>query len=67
MEDRVRIRIDDAGVADVCLVRGDKMNALDIAMFDALVAATERLWQVYDAAHPRARAGTRRAAPSGVR
>jgi len=45
MEDRVRIRIDDAGVADVCLVRGDKMNALDIAMFDALVAATERLWQ----------------------
>ena len=45
MEDRVRIRIDDAGVADVCLVRGDKMNALDIAMFDALVAATERLRQ----------------------
>lgn len=29
--------------------------------------STERLWQVYDAAHPRARAGTRRAAPSGVR
>ncbi len=29
--------------------------------------STERLWQVYDAAHPRARAGTRRAAPAGVR
>lgn len=39
MEDRVRIQIDEQGVADVCLVRGDKMNALDVAMFDALVAA----------------------------
>ncbi len=39
MEDRVRIRIDELGVADVCMVRGDKMNALDIAMFDALTAA----------------------------
>ena len=43
MEDRVRIQIDPQGVADVCLVRGDKMNALDFAMFDALVAAIERL------------------------
>ncbi|MBL0085519.1 MAG: crotonase/enoyl-CoA hydratase family protein [Ideonella sp.] len=43
MEDRVRIQIDEQGVADVCLVRGDKMNALDVAMFDALVAAVERL------------------------
>ncbi|HEY2483062.1 MAG TPA: crotonase/enoyl-CoA hydratase family protein [Caulobacteraceae bacterium] len=31
------------GVADVRLVRADKMNALDPAMFEALVAAGERL------------------------
>ena len=43
MQDRVRIEIDPYGVADVCLVRGDKMNALDAAMFDALVAAIDRL------------------------
>src|SRR5271155_5795022 len=42
MEDRVAISIVD-GVADVRLVRADKMNALDAAMFEALVAATERL------------------------
>ncbi|WP_456619213.1 MULTISPECIES: crotonase/enoyl-CoA hydratase family protein [unclassified Bradyrhizobium] len=42
MEERVSISISD-GVADVRLVRGDKMNALDQAMFDALVAATDRL------------------------
>ena len=42
MEDRVSIAITN-GVADVRLVRGDKMNALDPAMFQALVAATERL------------------------
>ena len=43
MEDRVRIEIDQHGIADVCLVRGDKMNALDFAMFDALTAAITRL------------------------
>ena len=42
MEDRVSISISE-GVADVRLVRADKMNALDQAMFEALVAATERL------------------------
>jgi len=42
MEQRVSISIAD-GVADVRLVRADKMNALDAAMFEALVAATERL------------------------
>ena len=42
MEQRVAIDISD-GVADVRLVRADKMNALDAAMFEALVAATERL------------------------
>jgi enoyl-CoA hydratase/carnithine racemase len=39
---RVRIDIED-GVADACLDRADKMNALDPAMFAALVAAGERL------------------------
>ena len=42
MEQRVAISISD-GIADVRLVRADKMNALDAAMFEALVAATERL------------------------
>jgi len=42
MEQRVSISISD-GIADVRLVRADKMNALDAAMFEALVAATERL------------------------
>src|SRR6267142_5863896 len=42
MEQRVSISISD-GIADVRLVRADKMNALDAAMFDALVAATGRL------------------------
>src|SRR5947209_9269798 len=42
MEDLVRVTMSE-GVADVRLVRADKMNALDIAMFEALVATTERL------------------------
>jgi enoyl-CoA hydratase/carnithine racemase len=42
MEERISISVSD-GIADVRLVRADKMNALDAAMFEALVAATERL------------------------
>jgi enoyl-CoA hydratase/carnithine racemase len=42
MNDRVTISIED-GVADVRMVRVDKMNALDNAMFEALVGAGERL------------------------
>ena len=42
MEDRISINIEN-GVADVRLVRADKMNALDPVMFDALIAAGERL------------------------
>src|ERR1700751_4478966 len=42
MEQRVSISVSD-GIADVRLVRADKMNALDQAMFEALVAATDRL------------------------
>lgn len=42
MEDRVSITIEN-GVADVRLLRADKMNALDDAMFEALIGAGERL------------------------
>ena len=42
MNDRLTITIAD-GVADVRLVRADKMNALDPAMFAAISAAGERL------------------------
>lgn len=40
--DRIRVTMTD-GVADVRLVRGDKMNALDFAMFDALTSTCDRL------------------------
>ena len=42
MEDRVTIEI-SGGVADVRLVRIDKMNAVDDAMKTALIAAGDRL------------------------
>ncbi|HEY2177529.1 MAG TPA: crotonase/enoyl-CoA hydratase family protein [Caulobacteraceae bacterium] len=42
MDDRVQVNIED-GVADVRLTRADKMNALDDAMFSALVATGDRL------------------------
>lgn len=42
MNDRVSVTMTD-GVADVRLVRADKMNALDAAMFEALVNTSERL------------------------
>src|SRR5260221_5597638 len=44
MEKRVEVTI-TGGVADVRLVRADKMNALDAAMFEALVATSGRLAQ----------------------
>ena len=42
MKDRIAINVED-GVADVRLVRSDKMNALDSAMFDAIGEAGEQL------------------------
>ena len=42
VEERIRVTVTD-GVADVRLVRTDKMNALDDAMFDALVRTGEEL------------------------
>ena len=42
-EQRIRVTMLDNGVADVRLNRADKMNALDPAMFDALIDAGTRL------------------------
>ncbi|MDF1686722.1 MAG: crotonase/enoyl-CoA hydratase family protein [Parvibaculaceae bacterium] len=42
MSDRISVTIDH-GVADVVLTRGDKMNALDDAMFAALIDTAEQL------------------------
>ncbi len=42
IDERISVSI-EGGVADVRLVRTDKMNALDDAMFSALVATGERL------------------------
>ncbi|MBV1885761.1 MAG: crotonase/enoyl-CoA hydratase family protein [Parvibaculaceae bacterium] len=42
MSERISVTIDQ-GVADVVLTRGDKMNALDDAMFAALIDTAEQL------------------------
>lgn len=42
-EDRIAIDLSDSGVAHVRLTRADKMNALDPAMFEAIIAAGQRL------------------------
>ena len=47
MTDRVTIAV-DRGIADVRLNRPDKMNALDPAMFDGIVAAIDALAQRRD-------------------
>jgi enoyl-CoA hydratase/carnithine racemase len=44
LSDRVKVEIAE-GVAEVTLNRPDKLNALDPAMFDAIIAAGERLSQ----------------------
>jgi phage tail sheath protein FI/enoyl-CoA hydratase/carnithine racemase len=43
MNDRVVIHIDNDGVADVRLNRADKMNAIDSAMIEGILAAQDRL------------------------
>ncbi len=45
MNDRVQMTMDDQGIAEVCLNRPDKLNALDGAMFDALNAVLAQLQQ----------------------
>lgn len=47
MTDRVSLQIDN-GIADVRLDRPDKLNALDAAMFDALIATGEALRERHD-------------------
>jgi enoyl-CoA hydratase/carnithine racemase len=42
-EDRVRVRVDPNGIATVTMVRSDKHNALDQAMFEGLVKAAEQV------------------------
>ncbi|KXF53611.1 enoyl-CoA hydratase [Rhodococcus sp. SC4] len=42
-ENRVRIDVDDHGVATVAMIRSDKHNALDRAMFDALLSSARQL------------------------
>jgi enoyl-CoA hydratase/carnithine racemase len=43
MKDRVSITMLDQGIADVRLIRTDKMNALDQGMFDGIVEAIRQL------------------------
>jgi enoyl-CoA hydratase/carnithine racemase len=42
-EDRVCVQVGAGGIATVTMVRGDKHNALDQAMFDGLMNAAEQL------------------------
>ena len=42
-EQRVRVTVDEHGIAEVALVRADKMNAIDAAMFRAINEAIAQL------------------------
>lgn len=44
--DRVNLTMDEDGVADVRLTRADRLNALDEAMFDALIDAGRALFDM---------------------
>ena len=44
--DRVSLALGDNGVAQVRLIRGDKLNALDAPMFDALLDAGQALFDM---------------------
>jgi enoyl-CoA hydratase/carnithine racemase len=57
MKDRVSIDLTD-GVADVRLIRADKMNALDNAMFEGILEAGDRLRAMSIELVTRARAST---------
>lgn len=47
-QDRVQVSFSPNGVAEVALMRADKMNALDTAMFEALLQAGECLAGLHD-------------------
>src|SRR5215831_13375878 len=42
-EERVRVTVDDHGVAEVAMVRVDKLNEIDAAMFKGLIGAIDQL------------------------
>jgi len=42
-QQRVRVTVDERGVAEVAMVRADKMNAIDAAMFQGLIDAIDQL------------------------
>jgi enoyl-CoA hydratase/carnithine racemase len=44
--DRVSLEVDAVGVAHVRMIRSDKLNALDPAMFDALIEAGQALFDM---------------------
>ena len=46
VNDRVQATVADSGIAHVRLVRADKMNALDDAMFDSIIAAGQALFDL---------------------
>ena len=63
MKDRIGIHVED-GVADVQLIRADKMNALDDAMFAALIEAGQTVAEdkaclLYTSPSPRDRTRSR--------
>lgn len=46
--DRVEVNLSETGVAEVCLVRTDKLNALDADMFTAILEAGEHVAALHD-------------------
>ena len=42
-DQRVRVGVDERGVAEVAMVRTDKMNAIDAAMFKGVIDAIDQL------------------------
>jgi enoyl-CoA hydratase/carnithine racemase len=42
-QQRVRVTVDERGIAEVAMVRADKMNAIDAAMFKGLIDAIDQL------------------------
>ena len=65
MKDRVSIDLKD-GVADVRLIRADKMNALDPAMFEGLIEAGEQLRRMKGLRASCCRARARPSAPGST-
>ena len=52
MKDRISITMLEDGIADVRLIRADKMNALDAAMWAALAEAIDELKAKHESGFP---------------